>query len=126
VDGALPYRRAHAKRHDVQLQRGPSGTRDRPLTPTTGRPRPMREQEGPQAAGDRLLDVVVVGGGPAGLVMAWSWPGIWPARDGASWCWRPRARLGTPGAAGGIRSPARASAARSDSPRVRGTLGPRA
>ena len=31
----------------------------------------MREQKGPQAAGDRLLDVVVVGGGSAGPVMAW-------------------------------------------------------
>ena len=29
----------------------------------------MREREGLQAAGDRLLDVV--GGGAAGLVMAW-------------------------------------------------------
>ena len=29
----------------------------------------MREQAGPHAAGDRLLDVV--GGGAAGLVMAW-------------------------------------------------------
>src|SRR4029077_490801 len=67
VDGALPHRRAHAKRHDVQLHRRPAGS-----GPMSAR----QEKEGEEAmtangTNEGLLDVVVVGGGQAGLAMAW-------------------------------------------------------
>ena len=53
VDGALPHRRTHRERDDVQLQRGQT-TGFRPMNvPPTGRP----------------LDVLVIGGGQAGLAM---------------------------------------------------------
>src|SRR5690242_20026946 len=64
VDGALPHRRAHAKRHDVQLHRGPqprSGTIPRRQEPA------MQDN----VVGDRRLDVAVIGGSQAGLAMAW-------------------------------------------------------
>ena len=66
VDGPLPHRRAHAKRHDVQLQRGP------PLSGASAddqHGRTMRERG--SASPDRLLDAVVIGGGQAGLAIAW-------------------------------------------------------
>src|SRR5829696_2991000 len=59
VDGSLPYRRTHAKRHDVQLHRGPrSGT-------MTG----ANTSHGPGP--EELLDVIVIGAGQAGLAVAW-------------------------------------------------------
>ena len=51
VDGALPHRRAHRERHDVQLRRGPPAGAGA-MTPR----RPPR-------------DVLVIGGGQAGLAM---------------------------------------------------------
>src|SRR5258708_7856954 len=55
VDGALPHRRAQPERHDVQLQRGP------------------RPGAGPMTAGSAPtpLDVLVIGGGQAGLAMGY-------------------------------------------------------
>jgi hypothetical protein len=49
--------------------------------------------------GDRLLDVVVVGGSQAGLAMA----GTFSARAWTSWSWRPPPSRGMFGARGGIR-----------------------
>src|SRR6185437_8865717 len=63
VDGALPHRRAHAKRHDVQLHRGPQGS-----GPVTARNDAPAGAVGPD---NELLDVIVVGGSQAGLAMAW-------------------------------------------------------
>src|SRR6266567_2793341 len=62
MDGALPHRRAHAKRHDVQLHRGPPG--GSPMT-APGEPADAGR------AGDELLDAVVIGGSQAGLAIAW-------------------------------------------------------
>src|SRR5207244_6353707 len=62
VDGALPHRRAHAKRHDVQLHRGPQGG-----SPMTAPGEPADTSR----AGDEVLDVVVIGASQAGLAMAW-------------------------------------------------------
>src|SRR5436190_616558 len=67
VDGALPHRRAHAKRHDVQLHRRPAGSR-----PVSARQEKETEQAmAANGTNDRLLDVAVVGGSQAGLAMAW-------------------------------------------------------
>src|SRR3954465_8349124 len=61
LDGPLPHRRTHAERHDVQLHRRPgSGTM------TAG-----DRMEGNEKALDPPLDVVVIGGGQAGLAVAW-------------------------------------------------------
>ena len=61
VDGSLPYRRTHAERHDVQLHRGPgSGT-------MTG----ANTIEDSGLTRDTRFDVIVIGGGQAGLAMAW-------------------------------------------------------
>jgi hypothetical protein len=71
MDGPLPHRRAHAKRHDVQLQRGP------PLIDAQVNGRPiqhgstMHEKTFHNASPDRLLDTGVIGGGQAGLAIAW-------------------------------------------------------
>src|SRR3954453_4030770 len=57
VDGPLPHRRTHAERHDVQLHRGPGSG--------------MMTGPADSAGRDPLFDVVVIGGGQAGLAMAW-------------------------------------------------------
>jgi len=67
VDGALPHRRAHAKRHDVQLHRRPPGG-----GPMTARQEKETEQAmAASGTNDGLLDVAVIGGGQAGLAIAW-------------------------------------------------------
>src|SRR6266511_1405600 len=63
MDGPLSYRRAHAERHDVQLQRGPR--------PGGGHMTAYHDEAHMDPAGDQRLDVVVVGGSQAGLAMAW-------------------------------------------------------
>ena len=55
VDGALPHRRARRERHDVQLQRGPHAGAG---------PMSRRHRRPP-------LDVLVIGGGQAGLAMGY-------------------------------------------------------
>src|SRR4029077_18266337 len=63
VDGARPHRRAHAKRHDVQLHRRPQGDGS-----MTARNDAVAGAGGPD---DELLDMIVVGGSQAGLAIAW-------------------------------------------------------
>src|SRR4029450_10369428 len=63
VDGPLPHRRAHAERHDVQLQRRPRSGDGRMTAPHG------EAQKDPDS--DQVLDVVVVGGSQSGLAMAW-------------------------------------------------------
>src|SRR4029450_4066982 len=63
VDGPLPHRRAHAERHDVQLQRRPRAGGGRMTAP-------HGEAQKDPASGE-VLDGVVVGGSQAGLAMAW-------------------------------------------------------
>jgi putative flavoprotein involved in K+ transport len=71
VDGPLPHRRAHAKRHDVQLQRGPPLMGERASDNPIQQGRTMQGETFQNASPDRLLDTVVIGGGQAGLAIAW-------------------------------------------------------